>query len=118
MPLSITALRKRASPLATALRTKRLREHYSLRSLGGLLGISFSTLARIERGEGEPDIHSHHLLTAWLFPHDRLPPCHCTKCLGTSRRLGWECPRCHRCYAPTVERCPQCPATEAEDAHG
>lgn len=22
--------------------------------------------------------------------------------------LGWECPRCHRCYAPTVQRCEGC----------
>jgi hypothetical protein len=23
---------------------------------------------------------------------------------------GWECPRCHRCYAPDVKECPHCPA--------
>ena len=21
---------------------------------------------------------------------------------------GWECPRCHRCYAPEVKECPHC----------
>lgn len=23
--------------------------------------------------------------------------------------MGWECPKCARCYAPTVEVCPTCP---------
>lgn len=23
---------------------------------------------------------------------------------------GWECPRCHRCYAPSVTECSRCPA--------
>lgn len=22
---------------------------------------------------------------------------------------GWECPTCHRCYAPSVTQCPSCP---------
>ena len=22
--------------------------------------------------------------------------------------LGWECPRCHRCYAPSITQCPHC----------
>lgn len=22
--------------------------------------------------------------------------------------LGWECPRCHTCYAPHIERCGNC----------
>jgi hypothetical protein len=22
--------------------------------------------------------------------------------------LGWECPRCHRCYAPSVKKCKEC----------
>lgn len=24
--------------------------------------------------------------------------------------IGWECPRCHRCYAPTVTECASCNA--------
>lgn len=24
------------------------------------------------------------------------------------RNMGWECPRCHSCYAPTVLRCTVC----------
>ena len=23
--------------------------------------------------------------------------------------MGWECPQCSRCYAPTVDSCPTCP---------
>lgn len=22
--------------------------------------------------------------------------------------IGWECPRCHRCYAPSITQCPHC----------
>lgn len=22
--------------------------------------------------------------------------------------MGWECPRCHRCYAPSITQCPFC----------
>lgn len=22
--------------------------------------------------------------------------------------LGWECPKCHRCYAPVVQECVKC----------
>lgn len=25
--------------------------------------------------------------------------------------MGWECPRCHRCYAPSVTQCPHCGGT-------
>jgi hypothetical protein len=26
-----------------------------------------------------------------------------------SNPIGWECPRCHRAYAPEVEQCKKCP---------
>lgn len=27
---------------------------------------------------------------------------------AVTRKTGWECPRCHRCYAPWVEECKHC----------
>lgn len=52
------------------LKRKRRQEGLSLRALGTLLGISFSSLARIERGEGAPSLLSEQLLTAWLEGRD------------------------------------------------
>jgi hypothetical protein len=92
------------------VRLKRLRTGLSLRALGAQLGVSFSTLARIERGEGSPDPHTTHRLWYWVFPEPNPPPCLCTKCAGPPPSpRGWECPRCQRCYAPTVRECPRCP---------
>ena len=28
--------------------------------------------------------------------------------------VGWECPRCHRCYAPHVDECKACAMPDAE----
>ncbi|TIN00635.1 MAG: helix-turn-helix transcriptional regulator, partial [Mesorhizobium sp.] len=44
--------------LVGAVREKREREGLSIRALSGIVGISFSTLARIERGDGSPDNNS------------------------------------------------------------
>jgi hypothetical protein len=94
--------------LIRLVRQKRLIEGYSLRALGRSTGVSFSSLARIERGEGQPDRHTARALEVWLWPERQPPPCHCPRCTGTGTRLGWECPHCHRCYAPSIEACPQC----------
>jgi transcriptional regulator with XRE-family HTH domain len=52
--------------LVEAVRGKREAEGLSLRALSAVVGISFSTLARIERGEGEPDNNSKIRLLQWL----------------------------------------------------
>jgi hypothetical protein len=93
----------------TQVTRKRHADQLSFRQLGRLLHVSFSTLARIERGEGFPDAHTTHALWYWLFPEPTPPPCRCTKCAGgLTQTLGWECPRCHGCYPPTVVECPRC----------
>lgn len=52
--------------LVTAVKEKRERHGYSLRKLSELIGVSFSTLARIERLEGEPDNNTKIRLINWL----------------------------------------------------
>ena len=47
-------------------KSKREREGLSLRKLSRLIGVSFSTLARIERGEGSPDNNSALRIINWL----------------------------------------------------
>lgn len=54
--------------LVGAVREKREREGLSIRALSGIVGISFSTLARIERGDGSPDNNSKIRLLEWLGP--------------------------------------------------
>lgn len=52
--------------LIHALRTKREAEGLSIRALSAQIGVSFSALARIERGEGEPDNNSTIRILNWL----------------------------------------------------
>lgn len=52
--------------LVDAVRKKREAEGLSLRALAAVVGISFSTLARIERGAGVPDNNSRIRLIEWL----------------------------------------------------
>src|SRR5262249_40853514 len=52
--------------LINAIRKKREAEGLSIRALSAVVGISFSTLARIERGEGLPDNNSKIRLLEWL----------------------------------------------------
>lgn len=52
--------------LVAAVREKRNREGLSIRALSASVGVSFSTLARIERGEGSPDNNSKIRLLEWL----------------------------------------------------
>ncbi len=52
--------------LTQLLRQKRESEGYSLRKLSSVVGVSFSTLARIERGEGKPDNNTKIRILEWL----------------------------------------------------
>jgi transcriptional regulator with XRE-family HTH domain len=52
--------------LVSALREKRSEEGLSIRALSAKIGVSFSTLARIERGDGSPDNNSKIRLLEWL----------------------------------------------------
>ena len=52
--------------LVRAVKRKREAEGLSLRALSAVVGVSFSTLARIERGEGGPDNNSKIRLLEWL----------------------------------------------------
>jgi transcriptional regulator with XRE-family HTH domain len=54
--------------LVDAVKRKREAEGLSLRALSAVVGISFSTLARIERGDGLPDNNSKIRLLQWLGP--------------------------------------------------
>jgi transcriptional regulator with XRE-family HTH domain len=54
--------------LVETVRRKREAEGLSIRGLSSLVGVSFSTLARIERGEGLPDNNSKIRLLEWLGP--------------------------------------------------
>jgi len=48
------------------MRRKRTAEGLSIRALAGTIGVSFSSLARIERGEGDPDNNSKIRIIEWL----------------------------------------------------
>ncbi len=52
--------------LVSALKKKREAEGYSIRGLAAQIGVSFSSLARIERGDGEPDNNSRIRILEWL----------------------------------------------------
>jgi transcriptional regulator with XRE-family HTH domain len=52
--------------LIEAMKNKRQACGYSLRQLASVIGVSFSTLARIERGEGAPDNNSRIRILEWL----------------------------------------------------
>lgn len=52
--------------LIDAVRRKREVEGLSIRALSAIVGISFSSLARIERGDGLPDANSRIRLIEWL----------------------------------------------------
>lgn len=52
--------------LIEALKKKREAEGHSLRSLASAIGVSFSSLGRMERGEGEPDNNSRIRILEWL----------------------------------------------------
>jgi Zn-dependent peptidase ImmA (M78 family)/predicted transcriptional regulator len=58
--------------LVQLLKAKRDREGHSIRQLSSIVGVSFSTLARIERGEGEPDNNTKIRILEWLGEDARL----------------------------------------------
>lgn len=55
--------------LIQTVKKKREAEGLSIRALSIAVGVSFSTLARIERGEGQPDNNSKIRLLQWLGPY-------------------------------------------------
>ena len=65
------------------LRETRTQAGWSLRQLGAELGVSFSTLARLERGEGQPTAHTRWVVEAWLSPKAPPTPCPCGRCRPT-----------------------------------
>jgi transcriptional regulator with XRE-family HTH domain len=54
--------------LVQAVKLKRVALGLSVRALSKVVGVSFSSLARIERGEGQPDNNSKIRLLQWLGP--------------------------------------------------
>jgi len=56
----------KSAKLVAALKKKRAAEGLSIRALSSKIGVSFSALARIERGEGEPDNNSTIRILNWL----------------------------------------------------
>ena len=68
------------SSYGTRLTFHRQQRGLSLRQLGDMLGISFSTLARIERQEGAPSRHTRLLLEQWFDPEGAHPKCNCPQC--------------------------------------
>ena len=52
--------------LVEAVKSKMDREGLSVRALSKIVGVSFSTLARINRGDGSPDNNTKIRLLEWL----------------------------------------------------
>lgn len=52
--------------LVKLLKKKRETQGYSLRKLSSVIGVSFSTLGRVERGDGEPDNNTKIRILEWL----------------------------------------------------
>lgn len=52
--------------LIKLLKEKREAQGYSLRKLSSIIGVSFSTLGRVERGDGEPDNNTKIRILEWL----------------------------------------------------
>ena len=55
-----------AATLIDAVLLHRIEQGLSLRQLGAVVGVSFSTLARIERGEGAPSLATRIALLVWV----------------------------------------------------
>lgn len=70
---------ERASKLGAMLRAQRKVSQLSLRDLSDLIGVSFNTLSRVERGQ-IPDFKNFNLIVDWLgvpaatFLHDESGP--------------------------------------------
>lgn len=61
-------------PLIYRMHRDRVKQGLSLRQLAKITGCSFSTLARLERGEGEPDPHTEERLRRWIFDGEGSAP--------------------------------------------
>jgi Zn-dependent peptidase ImmA (M78 family)/transcriptional regulator with XRE-family HTH domain len=60
------AMNNQTTKLIQLLREKRESQGHSIRKLSSMIGVSFSTLARIERGDGEPDNNTKIRILEWL----------------------------------------------------
>ena len=47
-------------------KAKRIRRRFSIREAALMIGVSFSTLARLERGDGDPSPLVERKIRAWL----------------------------------------------------
>lgn len=66
-------IKKAVEILGTAIRKKRATENLSCRQLEELIGVSASTLSRIENFRGKPDAETVAKLCGWLnLPSDRV----------------------------------------------
>jgi transcriptional regulator with XRE-family HTH domain len=64
--LAQVSMTKSDKKFIAAVKDKREREGLSIRALAAKIGMSFSSLARIERGDGSPDNNSKIRLLDWL----------------------------------------------------
>ena len=57
---------KTADPLVAQMRKRRLADGISIRALAKCIGVSFSTLAKLERGIGTPNPASTERIERWI----------------------------------------------------
>jgi hypothetical protein len=67
--------------LLQALHTRRSQGGYSLRQVSAATGISFGTLGRFVRQDGQLSHHSCMLLHRWLCPTAPAWTCACPRCI-------------------------------------
>ena len=65
----MTKQKKGSNDLATAVHVRRVALGLSHRALADQTGVSFATLARLERGVGAPDANTQVRLLSWLEAH-------------------------------------------------
>lgn len=61
-------------PLVARVMKKRVKEGLSLRAVASMCGIGFATLARLERGVGQPDQGTMVRLERWLERGEKSVP--------------------------------------------
>jgi len=61
-------MESKIDPLIAGMKSKREGEGLSIRALADKIGVSFSTLSRLERGEGTPDNNTKIRILNWLGP--------------------------------------------------
>lgn len=100
---------KRMRGFVDQIQQARLARGLSIRGLADQVGVSFSVMARYERGEGSPSPHTRLKLQAWLNGNPGALVCLCRRC--TKEKYlprGWQCPICAYVYAPSVLQCAKC----------